>query len=111
MSERLPNTSSAHAMQHNRVIFPALRTGIWKHRGMFSAAHMAVSGLTLVVVSGSLGPKLPFAPLKPGTCRGDTLQVQTSAPSLTLSPHVCPPSVGKIVGISVLPLVITTFMQ
>lgn len=70
MSERLPNTSSAHAVRHGRVILPALRTGIWKHGGMFSAAHMAVSGLTPVVVSGSLGPKLPFRAFEAGRLHG-----------------------------------------
>lgn len=37
MSERLPNTSSAHAVQHSHTVLPALQTGIWKHGEMFSA--------------------------------------------------------------------------
>lgn len=60
MSERLPNKSFAHAVPHGRVTLPVLRTGIWKHRRMILATHIALSGLTLVVVCGSLDPKLPF---------------------------------------------------
>lgn len=55
MSERFPDTFSAHTVlpSHGQM-------GIWKHGGMFLEAHVAVSCLTPVAVSGSLGPKLPF---------------------------------------------------
>lgn len=70
-------------------------------------AQRDVFSLTPVVVCGSLGPKLPFHAFEARRLK----RSQTSASSLTLSPRVCPPSVGKIVGVSVLRLVFTTFTQ
>lgn len=97
MSERLPNTSSAHAVPR---CSPRLADGHLE-------ARRDVFGLTPVVVCGSLGPKLPFHAFEAKHLK----RSQTSAPGLTLSPRVCPPSVGKIVGVSVLHLVFTAFMR
>lgn len=70
-------------------------------------ARRDVFSLTPVVVCGSLGLKLPFHAFEARHLK----RSQTSAPGLTLSPYVCPPSVDKIVGVSVLHLVFTSFMQ